>query len=149
LDGNNEIIIKSGIYNKGELTLETIIKSLKKHPDIEKAGAILTFNGIVRKTSDDGKPVKGMKIDAYKELANKSINKICEELKKRNGIIDVILIHFKGEFDLSEDLVYVIVASAHREEGFDVLRSAVEMYKKEIAVWKQENYLNGTSEWIH
>ena len=141
--------IQSGIYNKGEIELESIINSIKANPKIKKAGSIHTFTGIVRDTSINGKPVISMKIDAYDELANNSINNICERLKKEEGIIDVRIVHLKGEFDLSEDLVYVVVASAHRKEGFEVISKAVEMYKKEIAVWKRENFSDGTSEWIH
>ncbi|MFW9818896.1 MAG: molybdenum cofactor biosynthesis protein MoaE [Candidatus Thorarchaeota archaeon] len=145
----NEENIESGIYNKGEIDLGHIIKSLKLHPDITKAGSIHTFTGIVRDSSINGKPVISMKIDAYDELANTSINKICETLKQTDGIIDIKIIHLKGDFELSEDLVYVVVASAHRKEGFEVINKAVEMYKKEIAVWKREDFTNGSSEWIH
>jgi len=146
---SNEDFAKSGIYNKGEIELKSIMKSIKRNPKIKKAGSIHTFTGIVRDSSIKGKPVISMKIDAYDELANQSITKICESLKREKGIIDVKIIHLKGEFDLSEDLVYVVVASAHRKEGFDVISKAVEMYKKEIAVWKRENFNDGTSEWIH
>ncbi len=90
-----------------------------------------------------------MKIDAYDDLANKNIEKICEELKKEAGIIDVIIAHLKGDFEISDDLVYVVVASAHRKEGFEVIKMAVERYKKKIEVWKRENFKDGTSEWIH
>ena len=146
---SNEDFTKSGIYNKGEIELESIIKSIKKNPKIKKAGSIHTFTGIVRDSSIKGKPVISMKIDAYDELANKSITIICESLKQEEGIIDVKIIHLKGDFDLSEDLVYVVVASAHRREGFEVISKAVEMYKKEIAVWKREDFSDGSSEWIH
>jgi molybdopterin synthase catalytic subunit len=146
---NAETQIKSGIYNKGEITLENVIESIKKYDDIKAIGSILTFIGIVRGNSKEGRLVKGLKIDAYDELANKNINKICEKVKKRKGIIEVILVHFKGDFELSEDLVYVVVASSHREEGFVALRETVELYKKEIAVWKRENFLDDTSEWVH
>jgi len=149
MKSNEKIQVKSGIYNKGDFGLEKIINSIKRNPDIKKAGSIHTFTGIVRDTSINGKPVISMKIDAYEELANKSINEICEKLKKENGIIDIKLVHLKGDFDLSEDLVYVVVASAHRNEGFNVISKAVEMYKKEIAVWKKENFSDGTSEWTH
>lgn len=145
----NEDFVKSGIYNKGEIELESIIKSVKANPKIKKAGSIHTFTGIVRDSSINGKPVARMKIDAYDELANKSIFEICERLKQEKGIIDVKIVHLKGEFELSEDLVYVVIASAHRKEGFDVISKAVDMYKKEIAVWKREDFNDGTSEWIH
>ncbi|UCC20920.1 MAG: molybdenum cofactor biosynthesis protein MoaE [Promethearchaeota archaeon] len=149
MKSNKLIQVKSGIYRKGDIELERIIKSIKANPNIKKAGSIHTFTGIVRDSSLNGKPVVSMKIDSYDELANKSIIDICERLKKEKGIIDIKLVHLKGDFDLSEDLVYVVVASAHRKEGFGVIRKAVEMYKKEIAVWKKENFSDGSSEWIH
>jgi len=149
MKSNGQLQDKSGIYNKGEIELESIIKSIKANLNIKKAGSIHTFTGIVRDTSINGKPVISMKIDAYDELANKTIAKICDKLKQERGIIDIKIVHLKGEFSLSEDLVYVVVASAHRKEGFDVISKAVEMYKKEIAVWKREDFNDGSSEWIH
>ena len=142
-------LIESGIYLKGEITLEDIIQSIKRQHSIKDVGSIHSFSGIVRESSKNGKPVKGIKIDAYIELANKSINKICKEIKKQKGIIEIILVHFYGEFELSEELVHVVVASSHREGGFSALRTAVESYKKEIAVWKREDFQDGTSEWLH
>lgn len=149
MDSEKKLRIDSGIYNKGEIDLETIVKSIKNNPNIKKAGSIHTFTGIVRNTSKNGKSVISMKIDAYDELANKSINNICERLKQEEGIIDVKIVHLKGNFGLSEDLVHVVVASAHRKEGFNVISKAVEMYKEEIAVWKKESFFDGTSEWVH
>ena len=148
MNTQNAAEIKSGIYNKGEVDLTGIIQSIKRGSKIEEAGSIHTFTGIVRSSSITGKPVVSMKIDAYNVLANESINKICTNLKQEKGIIDIKIIHLKGEFKLSEDLVYVVVASAHRKEGFKVIEKAIEMYKKEIAVWKKEDYSDGSSEWI-
>ena len=141
--------ITSGIYDKNEISLIDIIETIKKNQNAVKIGSILTFTGIVRSFSREGKEVKGIKIDAYEELANQSINKICNDLKEKYGLIELILTHFKGEFNLSEDLVHVVVASSHREEGFKALREAVERYKSEIAVWKREDFSDGTSKWIH
>jgi len=142
-------MIKSGIYDKGDVNFNSIINSVKNNPNIEKVGSILSFNGIVRNTSKSGRAVRSLTIDAYDELANKSISKICQELQKKEGIIDIRIIHLKGTFKISEDLVYVVVASAHREEGFKMLRTAVERYKSEIEVWKREEFEDGSSEWIH
>ncbi|MCK4286574.1 MAG: molybdenum cofactor biosynthesis protein MoaE [Candidatus Lokiarchaeota archaeon] len=149
MNSRNETEIESGIYNKGEIDLACIIQSIKRDSNIEEAGSIHTFTGIVRRSSKTGKPVVSMKIDAYDDLANESIKKICAKLKQEKGIMDIKIIHLKGEFELSEDLVYVVVASAHRKEGFEVISNAVDMYKKEIAVWKREDFTDGSSEWIH
>jgi molybdopterin synthase catalytic subunit len=141
--------IESGIYQKGEVNFPMIIEAIKTNKEIKKAGSILSFNGIVRETAKDGQPVEGLTIDAYTELANESIEKICSEITQMEGIIDIKIIHLKGKFDISEDLVYVVVAFAHRDEGFEALRTAVERYKSEIEVWKREELLDGSSEWTH
>ncbi|MHA1344023.1 MAG: molybdenum cofactor biosynthesis protein MoaE [Promethearchaeota archaeon] len=149
MNHTKDIIIKSGIYNKGEIKLNDIIEFLKNQNKIIKAGALLTFSGIVRADSKGNKNIKGMKIDAYKELANKTIIEICKIIKEKYGLIDIILVHFMGKFGLSEDLVHVVVASSHRDEGFKALREAVEMYKKKLPIWKCEEFSDGTAKWIH
>jgi len=149
VDGSNFNQVKSGIYKKDEISLSDILFSLKNHPKIKDTGSILTFTGIVRNTSKDGKLIRNLEIDAYDELANRSINNICKEIREIPGIVDIIIVHFKGVFDIKDELVHVIVASSHRDEGFKALRLAVENYKKEIAVWKKEVFLDGSSEWVH
>ena len=149
MNTNDLTQVKSGIYEKDTINFSDIIFSLKKHPKIQDVGSILTFTGIVRNTSKDGKLIRKLEIDAYDELANNSINKICKEIKEMPGIVEIIIVHFKGSFDLTDELVHVFIASSHREEGFKALRHAVERYKKEIAVWKKEMFLDGSSEWVH
>jgi molybdopterin synthase catalytic subunit len=140
--------IKSGIYLKNNIKFEHIYESVKSNPLINESGAILTFTGIVRNTSQTGKLIKKMEIDAYDELGNQIILEICNNLKNKYKLIDIRIIHLKGCFEISDDLVYVIVASAHRKEGFRALMEAVERYKDELTVWMKEEYLEGNSEWV-
>jgi len=148
-ESNNVKRFECGIYEKGEIDLPLLLKSVKSNPKISEAGAILSFNGIVRKTSKEGQLVSGLTIDAYDELANKTITQICKDIKEMEGIIDVIIIHLKGEFEISDDLIFVVVASAHRQEGFEALKIALDRYKSELEVWKKEKLENGKSKWVH
>jgi len=145
---NSKNEIKSGIYEKGALSFENIYNSIKKHPLIKNSGSILTFNGIVRSTSKNGRPIKELKIEAYDELGNQVISEICENIKKKYNLIDIKIVHLKGKFDISDDLVHVFVASAHRQEGFKALMEAVERYKKQLPVWMKEDFSNGSSKWV-
>lgn len=147
MNDSNKEGVKPGIYNKDALTLQDLFNTIRNNSEITKSGSILSFTGIVRNTSKDGRPVEAMVIDAYDEMANATINEICDEIKERKGIIDVIIVHFKGNFNLSEDLVHVVVASSHREEGFEALRDAVEKYKKQLAVWKKDIFQDGDHKW--
>jgi molybdopterin synthase catalytic subunit len=133
-----------GIHKKGELTLSKLLKSLKEQAEFRRAGAIATFVGVVRGETLDGENVEGLELQAYEEDANKVLGSICEELKKREGVVDVQIHHFVGEFGVGEDLVYVVVAGAHRENVFGVLREAVERYKSEAPVFKKEHVVDET-----
>ena len=133
-----------GIHKKGELLLSEVLKSVKERSDFHEAGAIATFVGVVRGTTLEGENVEGMELEAYEEQANRVLGEICEALKKREGIVDVQIHHFVGEFSVGEDLVYVVVAGGHREQVFNVLREAVERYKSEAPVFKKEHILDQT-----
>jgi molybdopterin synthase catalytic subunit len=133
-----------GIHKKGELSLSELLKSVKEQADFRKVGAIATFIGVVRGETVDGENVEQLKLEAYEERANKVLGGICEELKKREGVVDVQIHHFVGEFGVGEDLVYVVVAGAHRENVFGVLEEAVERYKNEAPVFKKEHIVNKT-----
>ena len=141
-----------GIHKKGEFTLPELLKSIKEQEDFPKAGAITTFVGVVRGTTLEGESVTELELQAYEEEANKILGSICADLKKREGVINVQIHHFVGEFSVSEDLVYVVVAGAHRENIFGVLQEAVERYKHEAPVFKKEHIIDekGTKEayWV-
>ena len=127
-----------GIHKKGEFTFSELLKSVKERSDFNGAGAIATFVGVVRGKNLDGEDVTGLELEAYEEQANKVLGDICEEMKKREGVVDVQIHHFVGKFTVGEDLVYVVVAGAHRQNVFGLLQEAVERYKNETPVFKKE-----------
>ncbi|NHI94271.1 MAG: hypothetical protein EAX96_17400 [Candidatus Lokiarchaeota archaeon] len=141
-------IIKSGIYKKGEISVEDLVYSLKKNPDSEKIGAIAIYNGVVRGISNSGEEVSGIIIESYVEKCNEILVNISKELKEREGIIDIIICHFIGDFVVGEDLVYVGISSGHRKELFPIFKEAIERYKTEGILWKKEKLVNGKEYWI-
>jgi molybdopterin synthase catalytic subunit len=115
-----------------------VLKSVRERRDFHKVGAIAMFIGVVRGETLKGEKVKGLKLQAYNEKADEVLDRICEELRNRDSIVDVQIHHFTGEFDLGEDLVYVLAAGGHRKDVFPVLEEAVERYKKEAPIFKKE-----------
>ena len=129
----------AGVHPKGTLTLQDIIESVKKRPDFRKVGAMALFVGVVRGETKQGESVKGLRLEAYEEKADETLEKICTDLRKtKKDIMDVQIHHFTGEFEIGEDLIYVLVAGVHRESVFPVLREAVERYKNEAPIFKKE-----------
>jgi len=127
-----------GVHAKGTLSLLKALKSVRDNPDFNKAGALAIFIGVVRGETAKGEKVEKLELEAYEEKANEIIDRICKDLKKEKGIIDVKIHHFLGSFEVGEDLVYVLVAGSHRHHVFPVLKEAVERYKSDVPIFKKE-----------
>ena len=127
-----------GIHEKDEISLTDLLNKIKMNKDLEKAGAIMVFIGIVRGIGVKGGKVKKLRLEAYKEQAEESLEKIAKEILEKPGIVDVRIHHFVGELNVGEDIVYISVAGGHRNEVFEALREAIDRMKKEAAIWKKE-----------
>lgn len=129
---------RAGVHEKGAFSVSDLINNARRSSNCEKTGAIALFIGITRGETLEGKKVKKLKLEAYEEKANEILDNICDDLSKKQGIVDVQIHHLLGEFEVGEDLVYVLVAGSHRTDVFPVLREAVERYKSETPVFKKE-----------
>jgi molybdopterin synthase catalytic subunit len=142
----------AGVHEKGTFSVLDLISNTKKSQNYEKAGAITMFIGVVRGETLEGENVQKLTLEAYEEKANEVLTKICNDLAKKPGIVDVQIHHLLGEFNVGEELVYVLVAGSHRNDVFPVLREAVERYKKEAPVFKKEQIIDAkgsaTEYWI-
>jgi len=134
-----------GVTKKGKFSLLDMIKNVKGKTDFQKAGAIALFIGLVRGETLKGDKVQKLELEAYEEKANEILASICNDLKKKQGIVDVQIHHLLGEFSVGEDLVYVLVAGDHRKNVFPVLEEAVERYKKEAPIFKKEYIMDRKS----
>ena len=114
------------------VTLGVLVRAVRAHPDIHKAGAILTFTGVVR-----GEAL-ALEFDIYEGEAQQRISSIACDLMAIEGIVDAKIYHKSGRVNRGEDIVYIVVAAAHRQEGFKALRDAIERIKKEVPIWKKE-----------
>jgi molybdopterin synthase catalytic subunit len=142
----------AGVHEKGKFSVLDLLSNAKKSDNYEKAGAIALFIGVARGETLEGEKVKKLKLEAYEEKANEVLARICDDLVKKQGIVDVQIHHLLGEFDVGEDLLYVLVAGSHRTDVFPVLQEAVERYKNEAPVFKKEQIIGAkgmaTEYWV-
>jgi molybdopterin synthase catalytic subunit len=132
----------AGVHQKGTFTLQDALDNIKKDPNYPKAGAIVTFVGVVRGETLVDEKVQGLTLDAYEEKANEVLANIASDLMQKHGIVNVQIHHLLGEFNVGDELVYVAVAGSHRTDVFPVLREAVERYKHEAPIFKKERTLD-------
>jgi molybdopterin synthase catalytic subunit len=123
------------------MTLGALVRIVRSHPEINKAGAVLTFTGIVRGEAT------ALEFDIYESEAQHRIASIVRDLKATEGIVDAMIYHKSGYVKRGEDIVYIVVAAAHRQEGFKTLREAIERIKKEVPIWKKE-FTERDEKWV-
>jgi molybdopterin synthase catalytic subunit len=140
---------ESGVYPKGSLDFGRVYSEFIESLAFN-TGSVTNFLGVARLESFDGKKkIKYLVMESYEEHANRVLTKICKELKKKYELNDIIIAHALGKFRPGDPVVMVCVASPRRVQSFKALEEAVERYKKEPALFKQEIYADGSSAWIH
>ncbi len=125
-------------------SLPSLIEHLKESSD--EVGAIAIFIGVVRGVSSGGRVLK-LSYEAHETLAHKVLENIVEDVKRKYGLIDVIAEHKIGDVPVGEDIMYVLVASRHREEAYKALTELVDRIKREVPIWKKE-YTDKSVRWI-
>jgi len=110
-------------------------------------GAALLFLGVVRDHAD-GRPVGGMRYDAYVGMAEGVLAEIAAEASERLGTDRLAVVHRTGELEIGEVSVAIAVSSPHRAESYEASRYVIEEIKKRLPVWKKEHYTDGTAEWV-
>ena len=104
------------------------IKEIKERCDPESLGMILAHNGVVRASSKEGKPVKGMKLS----FDRTGLSTCIDEMKKRDGITAVKVWINEGTLSIGDDIMYVLVAGRFRTDVLPVLQELLSKIKKEI-----------------
>ena len=129
---------KAGVHAKGTVALSEIIDDVKQNKNSRRIGALALFIGVVRGEDKPGETVSKLELEAYEKRADKILERICTDLREEEGIVDVQIHHLLGEFTPGEELVYVVVGGAHRDNVYPVLTQAVARYKAEAPIFKKQ-----------
>jgi molybdopterin synthase catalytic subunit len=143
-----KLSIQTGVYPKSRIDFGYIYSDFVSNLSSD-TGCVTSFLGVARRESADGsKEIRALIMESYEKHANKILRTICLETKKKYNLNDIIIVHALGRFTPGEPIVLVALSSPRRDIAFKALREAVERYKKEPALFKQEIYRSGSSSWI-
>jgi molybdopterin synthase catalytic subunit len=110
------------------MDISDMIKKIKAHPEYHNVGMILCHNGVVRATSRNGKSVKELNV----KVDRSRLAEIIAEMKKRSGIIEILVEVREGKLKIGEDVMLVVVAGDFRENVFSALMDMVNGIKKDV-----------------
>jgi molybdopterin synthase catalytic subunit/molybdopterin converting factor small subunit len=112
----------------------------------ERAGAVATFTGTVRRRSR-GREVTKLEYEAYAEMAEEVMAQLARDLEQRYELCAVAIHHRVGTLGVGEASVVIAVSAPHRQDALAACRDAIDTLKATVPLWKKEVY-EGGEEWI-
>ena len=109
-------------------------------------GAVVTFAGVVRQHSR-GKTVRALVYEAYGAMAERQMQTLAEEARRRWPLTDLAVVHRTGTLQVGETSVVIAVAAPHRGEAFDACEWLIDELKRTVPIWKKEVYTEGEA-WV-
>ena len=103
-----------------------------------RVGAVASFIGTVRAVNDAAE-VSTLTLEHYPGMTDKALEDIVADARARFEILDALVIHRVGELQPTDQIVLVVVTSAHRGEAFDACRFLMDFLKTKAPFWKRES----------
>ena len=100
-----------------------------------EAGAVLTFEGVVRPTEDD-QPIDALEYDAYRPMADDMLRQLALDMIERHGVTAIAVEHSIGRIGAGQRSFRLQVASPHRVEGLAAAAEFITLMKKDIPIFK-------------
>ena len=111
-------------------------------------GAAVLFLGTVRDLTGDRVTV-ALDYEAYPGMAEKKMAEIEADTCARWPVGAIAMEHRLGRLEVGEVSVAVAVSCPHRADAFAACRHAIDRLKELVPIWKQENWADGSKEWVH
>ena len=105
-------------------------------------GAVCVFDGIVRDNTR-GRETLHLDYEAYEEMALTQMQELAQQAVAKFGVRDVTLVHRLGRLMVGETSVLIVVASTHRGPAFEACRWLIDTLKKQVPIWKKEQFVDG------
>lgn len=113
-----------------------------------QSGAVVLFLGTVREMTGDRRTL-ALDYDAYPEMATAKLQELETQARSKWPIDQVGIVHRLGHLALGEISVAVAVSCPHRKDAFAAAQFLIDQLKVIVPIWKQENWSDGTKEWVH
>lgn len=100
-------------------------------------GAVCAFVGTVR-DRNDGQGVSSLELEHYPGMTERAIEAMLQEARTRFDILGARVIHRVGRLAPTDQIVAVIVTSAHRGMSFQACEFLMDYLKTQAPFWKKE-----------
>jgi len=101
----------------------------------EGAGAILSFEGVVRPT-EGGSAIDALDYDAYRPMAESTLTDLAQLMITDHGVTAVAVEHAVGRVAVGEISFRLRIASEHRAEGLAAAADFISLMKQDVPLFK-------------
>lgn len=108
-------------------------------------GAVTVYVGTVR-GDDDGRPVGALDVEAFDEMAQIELERLCDATIARFDLEDVRVVHRIGRVEAGEPILLLAVHGRHRKETIGAVDYFLDELKRHVPIWKKESGPDGR--WI-
>jgi molybdopterin synthase catalytic subunit len=112
------------------------------------AGAVVLFLGTTRELTS-GRQTVALDYEAYGEMAQRKLAELEAEARRRWPVIQCIVVHRLGRVPPAEASVAIAVSTPHRGDAFAAGQWLIDSLKRDVPIWKREQWADGTCEWVH
>ena len=113
-----------------------------------RVGAVCSFIGTVRdRTAGTPGLIQSMELEHYPGMTEKSIEAMIDAAHQRFDIFGARVIHRVGLLQPLDQIVMVVVTSAHRGESFAACEFLMDYLKTQAPFWKKEQTPEG-AKWV-
>lgn len=92
--------------------------------------------------------VVSLEYEAYEPMALKSLGNICTQIREKwEAVHSIAIYHRIGLVPVKEASVIIAVSSAHRQASLEATAFAIEALKKDVPIWKKEQYSDAEPTW--
>jgi len=124
------------------LSVDEVLSSL----DDASSGGLVLFVGRVR-DHDGGRTVDGLGYSAHPSALARMVS-VCKTVAERHDVHGVAAVHRVGTLTVGDIAVVVATTSAHRGSAFAASQMLIDTLKAEVAIWKHQQFGDGTEEWV-
>jgi molybdopterin synthase catalytic subunit len=113
-----------------------------------EAGAVVLFLGTTREFTA-GRQTVVLSYEAYREMAERRLAELEAEARQRWPVLECCITHRLGLVPPTEVSVAIVVSTPHRADAFAAGQWLIDSLKKDVPIWKREQWADGGAEWVH
>ncbi|MHC5067886.1 MAG: molybdenum cofactor biosynthesis protein MoaE [Planctomycetota bacterium] len=114
----------------------------------ESHGALASFIGVVR-NDHLGKMVTHIDYSCQAALALNVLADLAAELRQRfDPNLTIRIVHGSGHMVPRDVAIVIHIGAGHRRAALEACDYAIEAIKRDLPVWKDEHYADGSHAWL-